>query len=203
MLGPTDSDLSCTWVVTLYYSSVSQLETLATDRHALRTFVKKLHSVQEFSKLREDVMTGNMRIAETTLAHESEMRALQVEVQALRSSLREAQELLAQKQSRQSRVLAVRSLSVTVHASTIYSCLVCSHMCLFLSVAVAPPPRCAAGPALHSDEGARRNVRRPRAPVCSRRSGRCAVQRAVPAAARTLPRAHHQTQQDHATLRNK
>ncbi|GAB9462904.1 hypothetical protein Gpo141_00000385 [Globisporangium polare] len=86
--------------------SVSQLETLATDRHALRTFVKKLHSVQEFSKLREDVMTGNMRIAETTLAHESEMRALQVEVQTLRSSLREAQELLAQKQSRQSRVLA-------------------------------------------------------------------------------------------------
>lgn len=100
--------------------SVSQLEALATDRHALRAFVKKLHSVQEFSKLREDVMTGNMRIAETTLDHESEMRALQVEAQALRSSLREAQESLAQKQSRQSRVLAVCTLSVTMRVGTFF-----------------------------------------------------------------------------------
>uniref|UniRef100_K3X272 VPS37 C-terminal domain-containing protein n=1 Tax=Globisporangium ultimum (strain ATCC 200006 / CBS 805.95 / DAOM BR144) TaxID=431595 RepID=K3X272_GLOUD len=86
--------------------SVAQLEALATDRHALKAFVKKMHSVQEFMKLREDVMAGNVRIAETTLSHEGEMRTLQGEVQALRSSLRDAQESLAQKQARQSRVLA-------------------------------------------------------------------------------------------------
>lgn len=88
--------------------SVSQLEALATDRHALKAFVKKMHSVQEFMKLREDVMTGNVRIAEKSLSHEDEMRTLQGDVQSLRSSLREAQESLAQKQARQNRVLAVR-----------------------------------------------------------------------------------------------
>ncbi|KAF1329123.1 hypothetical protein FI667_g6240, partial [Globisporangium splendens] len=86
--------------------SVAQLEVLATDRHALKALVKKMHSVQEFMKLREDVMVGNVRIAETTLSHEGEMRTLQVEVQTLRSSLRDAQESLAQKQARQNRVLA-------------------------------------------------------------------------------------------------
>lgn len=91
-------------------TSVSQLEALSSDRHALKALLKKMHSVQEFVKLREDVMTGNMRIAETTLSHEGEMRALQSEVHALRSSLRDAQESLAQKQARQSRVLAVRQL---------------------------------------------------------------------------------------------
>lgn len=128
-------------------SRVSQLEALAMDRHALKAFAKKLHSVQEFSKLREDVMTGNMRIAETTLGHESEMRALQGEVQALRSSLREAQESLAQKQSRQSRVLAVRCLLVKMRQPNYYYSrmhffyFICSATAQMRSWTSSPPRR--------------------------------------------------------------
>lgn len=98
----------------LQNTRLSQLEAIATDRHALKTFVKKMHSVQEFVKLREDVMTGNMRIAESTLSRETEMQELQSEVHALRSALRDAQESLAQKQARQSRVLAVRRACICI-----------------------------------------------------------------------------------------
>lgn len=86
------------------------------DRHAFKAFVKKINVVQEFMKLREDVMTGNIQIAEKTLSYEERMRALQSEVQQLRASLRLSQQSLAEKQSRQQRVTAVRRLvSLSIH----------------------------------------------------------------------------------------
>ncbi|KAJ0395494.1 hypothetical protein P43SY_002466 [Pythium insidiosum] len=84
----------------------AQLETLSADRHALKAFVKKIHTVQEFTKLREDVMTGNMGIAEKTLSYEEKMRQLQAEVRELSDTLRTSQQALAEKQMRQQRVVA-------------------------------------------------------------------------------------------------
>ncbi|TMW66244.1 hypothetical protein Poli38472_004009 [Pythium oligandrum] len=86
--------------------SISQLENLLNDRQALKTFVKKIEVVKEFVRLREEVMNGNMGIAEKTLSYEEQLRELQGEVQELRESLRVTQESLAEKQMRQQRVVA-------------------------------------------------------------------------------------------------
>lgn len=86
--------------------SVSQLENLANDRHALKAFAKKIMIAQEFLKLREDVMKGNMNIAEKTLGYEDRMRELQAEVADLRSDLHASQTALAEKQARQHRIIA-------------------------------------------------------------------------------------------------
>ncbi|GLD92752.1 hypothetical protein PINS_up001331 [Pythium insidiosum] len=84
----------------------SQLETLQNDRQALKAFVKKIKTVQDFMKLREDVMTGNMSIAEKTLSYEGKMRELQGEVRQLSDTLRVSQQALAEKQMRQQRVVS-------------------------------------------------------------------------------------------------
>lgn len=117
-LFPADSVVDSPLTRCLDSFRLSQLENLAVDRHAFKAFVKKINVVQEFMKLREDVMTGNIQIAEKTLSYEERMRALQAEVQQLRTSLRLSQQSLAEKQSRQQRVTAVRVTSLDTRIRT-------------------------------------------------------------------------------------
>ncbi|GMF20392.1 unnamed protein product [Phytophthora fragariaefolia] len=90
--------------------SLSQLEKLNSDKRALKTFVKGLTSVQEFTQLRDEVLHSNMGIAKTTLGHESELRELHQAVEEQRAELRAAQQSLAEKQARQQRIVAVREV---------------------------------------------------------------------------------------------
>jgi hypothetical protein len=93
----------------LFVSRLSQLENLAQDKRALKTFAKKLDPAKDFCKLRDDVMSNNMKTAQKTLQYESELRGLQSEVEQLRAELREAQQALAAKQARQQRLVSVRA----------------------------------------------------------------------------------------------
>ncbi|KAG2946341.1 hypothetical protein PC117_g7710 [Phytophthora cactorum] len=86
--------------------SLSQLEKLNSDKHALKKFVKELTSVKEFTQLRDEVLYSNMGIANTTLGYETELRELQEVVEAQRVELRAAQQALAEKQARQQRIVA-------------------------------------------------------------------------------------------------
>ncbi|KAG6961795.1 hypothetical protein JG688_00008917 [Phytophthora aleatoria] len=86
--------------------SLSQLEKLNSDKHALKKFVKELTSVKEFTQLRDEVLHSNMGIAKTTLGYETELRELQEVVEAQRVELRAAQQALAEKQARQQRIVA-------------------------------------------------------------------------------------------------
>ncbi|OWZ18277.1 hypothetical protein PHMEG_0007667 [Phytophthora megakarya] len=97
--------------------SLAQIEKLNSDKHALKTFVKELPSVKEFTQLRDDVLHSNMGIAKTTLGYESELRELQEVVEAQRTELRAAQQALAEKQARQQRIVAVRSISSVTYES--------------------------------------------------------------------------------------
>ena len=89
---------------------VSQLEILNSDKHALKRFIKELASVKRFTQLRDEVLHSNMGIAKTTLSYESEQRELQTVIEAQRTKLRDAQQVLAEKQARQQRIVAVRNL---------------------------------------------------------------------------------------------
>ncbi|KAG3160568.1 hypothetical protein PI126_g6838 [Phytophthora idaei] len=86
--------------------SLSQLEKLNSDKHALKKFVKELTSVKEFTQLRDEVLHSNMGIAKTTLGYETELLELQEVVEAQRVELRAAQQALAEKQARQQRIVA-------------------------------------------------------------------------------------------------
>lgn len=115
ILGRVDIDLCLALA-----GSISQLENLAQDKHAMKAFAKNMDTVKEFIKTRDDAMHNNMRIAQKTLTYEEELRDLQSEVEALRSELRAAQESLAAKQARQQRVVSVRWLAVL--ACALVSC---------------------------------------------------------------------------------
>ncbi|KAL3667407.1 hypothetical protein V7S43_007633 [Phytophthora oleae] len=86
--------------------SLSQLEKLNSDKHALKKLVKDLTSVKEFTQLRDEVLHSNMSIAKATLGYESELCELQEVVEAQRTELRAAQQALAEKQARQQRIIA-------------------------------------------------------------------------------------------------
>eukprot|EP00644_Phytophthora_capsici_P012530 jgi/Phyca11/506886/fgenesh2_kg.PHYCAscaffold_23_\ len=86
--------------------SLSQIEKLNSDKHALKKFVKDLTSVKEFTQLRDEVLHSNMGIAKKTLSYESDLRALQEVVELQRTELRAAQQALAEKQARQQRIVA-------------------------------------------------------------------------------------------------
>ncbi|KAH7492219.1 hypothetical protein PRIC1_002309 [Phytophthora ramorum] len=86
--------------------SLSQLEKLNSDKRVLKTFVKELTSVKEFTQLRDEVLHSNMGIAKTTLGYEVELRELQEAVETQRAELRVAQQALAEKQARQQRIVA-------------------------------------------------------------------------------------------------
>ncbi|CAI5732446.1 unnamed protein product [Peronospora destructor] len=86
--------------------SLSQLEILNSDKHALKQFIKELTSVKWFTQLRDEVLHSNMEIAKTTLGYESEQRELQTVVEAQRKRLRDAQQALAEKQARQQCIVA-------------------------------------------------------------------------------------------------
>ncbi|DAZ98086.1 TPA: hypothetical protein N0F65_005248 [Lagenidium giganteum] len=86
--------------------SHSQMQNLADDEKALKAFVKNMATVQEFMKLREEIMFGNMDIAKKTLSYQDDLRALQAEVEVLRAELRETQESLARKQIKQHQIIS-------------------------------------------------------------------------------------------------
>jgi ESCRT-I complex subunit VPS37 len=65
-----------------------------------------MDSVKKFSALREEVMNGNVEIAQKTLKLQPKLQDLQVQVQEMRASLRQKQEELATKQTRQQKVVA-------------------------------------------------------------------------------------------------
>lgn len=69
--------------------------------------MRKIESVKEFLRLREEVLNGNISIAEKTLSYEEKLRGLQSEVTELRSELQVSQTTLAEKQARQQRIVAV------------------------------------------------------------------------------------------------
>ncbi|CAH0493954.1 unnamed protein product [Peronospora farinosa] len=85
--------------------SLLELEKLNSDKHALKRFVKELPSVKGFTQLRNEVLHSNMEIAKTTLGYESEQRELQTVIEAQRTKLRDAQQMLADKQARQQRIV--------------------------------------------------------------------------------------------------
>lgn len=88
-----------------------QLEIMNSDKRALKKLVKELTSVKEFTQLRDEVLHSNMGIAKTTLGYESELHELQAVVETQRAELRVAQQALAEKQARQQRIVAVRTLA--------------------------------------------------------------------------------------------
>ncbi|KAK1932499.1 Vacuolar protein sorting-associated protein 37A [Phytophthora citrophthora] len=94
--------------------SLSQLEKLNSDKHALKKFVKDLPSVKEFTQLRDEVLHSNMGIAKKTLGYETDLRELQKVVEAQRTELRAAQQALAEKQARQQRIVALSAAAKDV-----------------------------------------------------------------------------------------
>uniref|UniRef100_H3GL64 VPS37 C-terminal domain-containing protein n=1 Tax=Phytophthora ramorum TaxID=164328 RepID=H3GL64_PHYRM len=98
--------------------SLSQLEKLNSDKRVLKTFVKELTSVKEFTQLRDEVLHSNMGIAKTTLGYEVELRELQEAVETQRAELRVAQQALAEKQARQQRIVALSTAAKDVDNET-------------------------------------------------------------------------------------